>query len=433
MVLRPCERMPLLRVVENRRAVALFAVCFAAFFIPESYSVGVLIYRLWQVLLFSVSSAAFVAFLLWGRINIRWLLLCAFFAFFYVGSSLLSESNGSLALAAFLALKGIGFASLCELGLQRNRRACLAGFLVAGLFFCAIHFASYLIYRDIEGGMKGGQITPRGLPVDQHWFFFTFDNASVFYYLPVLSILWYYTWRYNDRLTCVSVASTVLTIIMYIDLWSAAALVVMVLFGLLVTLLLFRRRLARRRAVRARRCFPSALLVVLSGCVLSLAVALFASSDLMQLIIAQLGKTGAISARVTIWSNSLFWFSDRPLSGVGLLESDVVVSQLTYDHAHNFLLQALYQGGIISAVLVILWMATCAKQCKRSGGSPEVAVIVGSIFLYLLASAVDWYGTMSASFLLFMMLPYMGQSEGSLCKGDGDALLCNEIAEEVVR
>ena len=400
--------MLLLRVVENRRVVVLFAVCFAAFFIPESYSVGVLVYRLWQVLLFSVSSAAFVAFLLWGRINIRWLLLCAFFAFFYVGSSLLAGADGSLALAAFLALKGIGFASVCELGFQRNLRACLEGFLLAGFILCAVHFLTYLLYRDVVGGMQHGKVSFLGEEVNQHWFFFTHDNASISYFIPVLAIGWLYAWRYSKKMAPVVAVATALTVIMYVDLWSAAALVSMIAFGVLVlALLAWRKCRGDRGRSDAVRILSPVLAAVLGLTVLTVVV-LFASTDVMQQLIAKLGKVGAVYARIIIWENSLDFFGEKPICGMGLQDGATVIEQLTYDHSHNLLIQMLYQGGLLSAILFAAWLLACtARSGLRGSSSTEAALLAGALFLYLLASAMDWYGTMVTPLILAAAIPYV--------------------------
>lgn len=393
-----------------RQDTALYALCFAAFFIPESYSIGIIAYRLWQMFLFVIAIGSLGAFLAKGRISVRWCFLTFFFISFYLLSSLAHGADGSLAVMAFLTLKGIGFSSLCEIGFQRDMRACLAGFLAAGLSLCFVHFCTYLLFRDIVGGMQHGTISFMGYPASQHWFFFTHDNASIFYFLPVLAVSWLYAWRYSERVVPIALIATILAIVMYVDLWSATALISMIVFGGMIAVLFLWRRTCKKRGCNPAVKFPSPGMSVFLGCAVSVAVIILAPLDVLQSFVAQLGKAGAVYARITIWENSLGYFVANLFFGMGLQDTMTVIGQLTYDHSHNFLIQILYQGGLLSAILFIAWMSACSvrkKRCRKV--SPELAVISGSIFLYLLVSTMDWYGAMVIPLILFAMLPYLEQ------------------------
>ena len=393
------------------------AVGFALFFCPAYYAVPHYIYQLWQVAVCAVASVAVLLVLVKNKLTLRWFALIAgCFCYFFV-SAAFGDGNMIFNASLFGFCRVVGIASLLEYGLKKNMRKTLLCFMAGSLAMCAVNYFIYILYRDIPGGMLHGYIFyGYRYATVQHWFFFTHDNGTVFYYLPSLSVLWFYVFKYSRKLMPFAIVCSCLVLYMYVTLWSATAMVVTALF--LVAMILCANNKARKLFSKL-----SYQLVVLCGvgfCILVLFLNISGSFDYFASLF---GKTGTTDSRAVIWQLSLDWFLSNPITGVGYVDSVYDIMRIGIDHCHNFILQPLYTGGIVSAAFFAWFLALCKPKGEVTAGA---AALLVCIFLLFVAQTFDFYLTMSAVFVPFILLAVAGS-------GDGEATLRNSKNEATNR
>lgn len=167
-------------VSRGKSSSFLYAVAFLCFYIPQDYAVSDNIQDLWVLASLVVGGFSTLLLLAHYGIDGRVFSIVFFFLTFYVFSSALSASDGSALSIISYTARGIGFCSLCLYGFQRNGKACLAGFILAGSIMCIANYATYLQYGDIVGGMQHGSVSFKGTVTTQHWFLLSSDNGTLF-------------------------------------------------------------------------------------------------------------------------------------------------------------------------------------------------------------------------------------------------------------
>ncbi len=423
----------------------LLLVSFMLFFFPYEYAVGRTVYLLWKGLLCLVSLGYTVAVLASPRrISLCWVLFLLFYVDYYLISGLISQTDVNYVNLAFRFAEGVGFASLCEFALQRNAKEAAWAFAGAALIMCAIHFGSYLMFKDITGGMRHGYIEFDGKTTKQNWYFLTYDNASIFYFLPLVGVLWFLAFGGSRKVKILSVVVTVLVLYMFFERKSATAMATMAVFVVGVALALIDARTgALSRSYVGKHLFslPSA---VIFGFLATIAVLFVAGNQDFSAISALFSKSISFSGRDRIWGLSLDWIAQSPLLGYGIEDSVTSVEKIAQTHCHNIFLQLLYTGGIVSLVLFAAALFSCsnvgkhlmgkgsatngmsdavdfdramgaAQRCDAAGGctvdhcsGPRRIILFFSVFAYFVACSMDW----EAYYVIPLFLFYLFATEG---------------------
>lgn len=393
-------------------AVGIFAVCFAMFFTPEKYVFSESIYRAWQMTEVVIGGFFFVAYIAKCRIGLNWLLFIGFFTSSSFLSSVVSDSTASTESILFTTLSGIGFVSLACYGLQRHPRRTLYGFSVGGCLMCAINFISFLIYRNTYGGMMHGIYM-----TDQNYFFLGYDNITLFYYLPVAACLLYCYFRFDDKIARnLALVFFGLSLYMYISLFSVFSMAVFVVYSAFILALLNRERAGKAhfRGITYKK-------MVLFGLGLSLVVFAFSESGLLNAIAGALGKSNSISDRIRIWENAVRCFSQNPLFGVGVNNALTDILNLSYDHAHNALIQILYQGGLVSLSLFVSSLLSGLPRQKTDAPCMSSYALIICVGLWLIAGCADFSIRILPQY--FPVLVYIHYASSHTAKSDSLASL----------
>lgn len=383
-------------------------IAFSAFFIPSSYAVPETIYRSWQFLLFCVAVMFFIAVLLRGKIYLRWVLFCSFFIAYNLLSSAFSGFDAGYETCLFNVARGIGFVSILEYGWSVDKRGYLKAFIGAGLIWCSVNFASYILFRDILGGMQRGALEyGKSYVTSQHWFFFTHDNGTVFFYIPVMASIFYYAERFNKRLFPLAYLFCILSELMYLDLSSTTALIAVGFF--LLSCCLSTNGIIRHLFSKLNGCRSFNF-----GLVLCAAVVVLALFGNFVGVVSNLGKAGTFSYRLSIWDNAIKWFIHAPLLGYGLESTVTAVSKLSFNHCHNLILQLLYSSGLIGFILYVISHLFCLNVACDSKGQFGLNIVYSAIISYFIASIFDWYVYLVLPAILFyLLIPQDGTSINS--------------------
>ncbi|QOS67600.1 O-antigen ligase family protein [Eggerthella guodeyinii] len=379
-------------------------VGFLAFFIPAEYAVSPALYTLWKALIVLVSSVSLVYLLARLRISLRWVCFALFYLCLLVVSTLVSpESSTSLSNVAYLFVKGAGFITFLECAFSFGPKLCTKAFLVVGVVVGCVHLASFFAYGDVVGGMRHGWIEEaigERSGTKQNWYFLTYDNASVFFFLPVIAALWFYVKNFNRRVVLVFVPFAVVTVFMFVYKSSIAGMLAFASFFLIAYLsaVFSSNRRAKKRILTYR-------IAVISGLVISCFVIFSVGGDIVEAVAGLFGKGADLSGRDYIWAQCLNYISKYPIIGSGVQNSADAFLRIGQTHCHNLLLQIMYTGGIVSLLFFLIGVATCSPKAKRNRDKQDSPfsgqLFAAAILAFFIASSVDWSYNNPMSFILF--------------------------------
>lgn len=117
-----------------------------------------------------------------------------------------------------------------------------------------------------------------------------------------------------------------------------------------------------------------------------------------------LGKMGSLIFRIMIWDYAIQLFIKSPLIGYGMQDIYVRTTELRSPHgvhAHNMVLELLYQGGIIGFVLFILIVVVAGKKLMKYRNTQESKIISTAFLGWCVASLVEPF---MSSFLMGMFV-----------------------------
>lgn len=402
--------------------VLAFSACYGAFLIPSAYALPSIVFRAWQFWYLIVGAISIVLVLANCRIGFRWVGFVCFYLFYYVASTIVADSDGGLMAAGMYAMRGIGFASLLEYSLGRNRREAMLAFIVAGVVMCAANYVTYLMYRDIAGGMRYGYVEYyQSTATTQHWFLFTHDNGSIFFYIPVIVVLWFYASAYRSKSVGITaVVFSAATIYMYVDLWAVTAMVVTGATVTVMAVLSFHKLGRMFTGPRLRTVF---LLCALAA----ILIVLFSMSDIVQNAAAYFGKTRTLNIRVSIWQKSIEWFLNNPLFGNGHEDNYTTYLKIGINHSHNFVLDILYSGGLSAAVAFVAGYLACGRTDANRTSCQGTVLLLTGIAACFAAGCFDWYAYMVAPLALPYFYSFVTTGEdASELHAFGQAVIPNE-------
>ncbi len=391
--------MPLRMFKKDVFTLGLMTVCFASFFTPAHYAVPGGVYAIWRAAMLVVSVLSVILYLRSCAITMRWACLVMFAFSYYLLSSYLARSDGSMLSAYAGFCKICGFISLMEFALSKDREMALRAFVCAGIIMCGVHYLTYVQYRDVVGGMNPGISILYGIETTQHWFFFTHDNGSVFYYLPVLGATWY---RYCDSNKGLfpAVAASALTLFMYWSLWSVAAMLATTVAAVFYLIALKAKKSNARIPVSYRQ-------VLFGGLLICAVTPLLNASDFLSSLTALFGKP-MDGTRGQLWGLSWACIAASPVIGHGLEAQSTTFFKLGIDHCHNVLLQLLYTGGAVSMVFFFLGLYHCCtpRATSENGLSAGQLALCGSLIGCFIAATFDWYPDMVVQYAPFVLYAY---------------------------
>ena len=379
----------------------LYIVSFASFFMPANYAVPSSVLSVWEYTVCLVSIVAIVLYLRSDKIRLRWVLTTIGACTYYIVSTVLSGSDGSMQSAVFCTARVVGFTTLLEHGLAHNREATIRNFIIGGSIICFIHYITFLQYRHLPGGMRNGDLTRIIEGADTvMWFFLKHDNASAFCFLPVLTAYWYRACEYGEGYRSAIVFS-IATLYMYWWLWSVTAMLTLTVYVLICFYLYHKDD--NSVLIRYKH-------IVTAGLILCALVVILSTTDLAETVSSYFGKRAVFGGRKDLWERSLKYINGHVGFGAGY-ESDLsAVVSIGKNHCHNLILQLLYTGGLFSFVPIVAsyYLYDSEESTAAIHYSRAQMCLIASVFAYFLLAAFDWYFHISVQVFAIILFAYSG-------------------------
>lgn len=366
----------------------LYAIIgFIVFYVPPEYALPKLPFMVWKY------SCGFVALLLLiyyiistllkKGINIPYLLFLLYYMWISIGASFFSQYGE---IKEFIFIRGIGYITYLFILIKLlNVRLVIRAYIVSGLIMSGINLISFFIYKDIPGGMRHGEVylMPNGHmgTSRQHWYFLSYDNDTIFYFIPVIVLLFYYAIMYSKRAYVLFYAYT--SILLYTYILQRAATCVIALSFLMICY--FYIHVSGHLGIMESLTYNRTIIL---GFIITILPLFFLNSRTLIFISAIFGKKGDIS-RSLIWDRALYWIRNKIVLGIGIESREMTMRRIYQTHCHNLVLELLYVGGIIALGLFVIALLQLKPKCDEKNNVGEIVFMI-AILAYFITSGIDW-------------------------------------------
>lgn len=366
------------------------SVCFFTFYLPNEDSVSDGIFKLWRYACLMTIGLTAMIYLLKGfyRINRRYISLVSFFLYIYVATAFLTPDGN---ISKFTVVYMVGFITLLEISFQIfDRKVVVRSYLRAGLLASFVYFYTFIKYFNVDGGMHSGMRVRTGygfVTSHQNWYIFTYDNASIFIFLPIVALFMYYCYNYNRKAIIGYTLYIGFILFMYISKTAATAMVAfllcVILMGYYYYIFCKNEKHSGIPKVMIKITYFQVLLFVL---MFYIAIISFVGSDLCYTIAGFFGKDGTFTGRDVIWANAVKYILKYPIFGNGLETEALRYSKIMMGQCHNILLEIIYDGGLIGISLFILALYMFKPKAKFEFSS---YIFCSCLLCYAIAAGFD--------------------------------------------
>ena len=400
--IKPC----LTKLVDS---FAFSSILFLLFFMPQEYAIGEAAFQIWQYAQMAELLFAGVAFIvLRHRPSARWALLCLFYCSFYLLSSIANWTLSVVPSNIYECLRGIGFITISEIYIQRNMRQYIGSFGIAGLIMCTGHIISEILISS--GAIPPFEVEP-GASFRIEWqtyYLLTYDNESVYFFLPTILALFIYGSKYRRTALYFGIALLVFAtcLALYHKALTASIAYLVLIILLSIIAILQRNGVLSKFKKMSRREYSIGLILalVISGLFVGLVV-----SGCLGTIAEILGKDADFSMRDEIWRKALHSIMQHPVMGRGREGFNITREVIGQTHCHNLILELMYTGGALTALSFILGVIFCfpkeVYQNKQNTQQIKFALsITAFICAFFVVSNLDWYPAIVVQFFIFESL-----------------------------
>lgn len=337
----------------------LLTLGFLSFYLPNNESVLGVVYKLWRYSALFVSIIAIAIYLVYvitndigKKINIRYVSVILFYVYMYGITSFFTKAGQ---FQTYRCVYFVGFITLLELSVHCLKEIdVIKSYLFSGVSATIIYALSFIKYFNVVGGMHHGlrkRLSYGFVVTDQNWYFFTYDNASLFIFLPVAAVFVYYCVKFNNKSFKFCLMYEALVLLMYLLKSAVSAEVVFAFFVIISTVYFY--KFTSRNKMKINIDYKKTWIIIL---IFHIMIITIVGSDIAYKIAGYFGKDGSFTGRDVIWSRAKEYISLSPIFGYGMEDTLFKTMKLVFPHCHNILLEILYDGGIIGFVLYAVFI-----------------------------------------------------------------------------
>lgn len=254
---------------------------------------------------------------------------------------------------------------------------------------------------------NGLYTTVRTVTHKANWFLGYYNGHSEFY-IPALMFAWLY-WAKTKKLLR-PITLTMAINVSAILVWSGGVL--LSLASMILVFLFFKNR------TKILNYYTYWLIHI----VFFLGVYVLRLQDWFRwLLIDVLGKIGSLTFRLDLWERTLKLIAKSAIIGYGLQSEYTRVGEVHLAHgvhAHNMLLEQLYQGGVIGLALWVCIVLVSGRKLMKYGYTMESKIISTAFLGWCVATLVEPFTT---PFLLGMFVIAYRSNRSEVLVSEGDA------------
>lgn len=313
-------------------------------------------------------------------------------------------NNGNLEEVITSSMRLISLCLLIELAIRRNPKEFLRVFEFLLSVLIIINMLSIFLYPD---GMYISSVTG----YSSNWFL-GFKNTHILYILPTLIISIINSYIDGEKISKRTIILFLVALISSIKVWSATSLVA--IFLLIFFLILIK--------VLKKHNFK---MLFLTYIVAFFSIIIFRLQNIFKYIIVDiLGKDLTFTGRTFIWDYVIEYIKAKPILGYGY-EYGAIRFAKGYNyhsyHAHNIILEILYQTGICGLIIIILIMKLIIKKLEEYKQNAIAKILAFALFIYMIMMLMEAF-SFEYFFYIFTLcysVSYIIECEKK-CKGVSD-------------
>ena len=233
-------------------------------------------------------------------------------------------------------------------------------------------------------------------------YFLGYDNNLITYIFPALALSFTNSLNKNGKIGLKSIFLLIISFCSIIFTWSATGVVSMV-----IMIVLFFAYTINKKDFPIKKY----IVVALS---LFIGIVFLRFQNIFSFIIeGWLKKDLTFTGRTYIWDIFIGEIKKSILIGHGIVDSKYLIRTLNAGHAHNYFLQILYQGGLVTFGMFLGFFFSAINKVKNCKEKKYVGIV---IFAYLISFIFEAY-SLTNMFIIVLLIAYYYEPSSKNLKG----------------
>ena len=233
-------------------------------------------------------------------------------------------------------------------------------------------------------------------------YFLGYDNNLITYIFPALALSFTNSLNKNGKIVLKSIFLLIISFCSIIFTWSATGIVSMVIMIALFLVYTINKK-----------DFPIKKYIVVA-LILFIGIVFLRFQNIFSFIIeGWLKKDLTFTGRTYIWDIFISEIKKSILIGHGIVDSKYLILTLNAGHAHNYFLQILYQGGLLTLSMFLGFFFSAINKVKNCNEKKYVGIV---IFTYLISFIFEAY-SLTNMFIIVLLLAYYYEPSSKNLKG----------------
>lgn len=227
-------------------------------------------------------------------------------------------------------------------------------------------------------------------------YFLGYDNNFITYILPGLAVTIANSFRKKQKIDTKSIVLLIISLLTIYKVWSATSVFI-------ITLLVIMMILCKNNKILKKIKLNK---MIIFSIIIFFAIVIFRLQNVFSFLIEDiLKKDLTFTGRTQIWNCYIELIIERPFLGYGFMDFKENIALTGAGHAHNLILNILFQGGITALLFFSLFLIHAVnKLCKNSNKGAKLLSII--IFVYMIAYIFEVYS--AATLTLFCVILLLG-------------------------
>lgn len=307
-------------------------------------------------------------------------------------------NNGNLEEVITSSIRTLSLCFLIDNALRKNPKEFLLAFELLLGFLITINMFTLFLFPD---GMYISHVSG----YKSNWFL-GFKNSHILYILPTLLLSIINSYINSERISKRTIIFFLIAIVSLIKVWSATSLVAI----FMVAIFLVFNKFFRKHNLNFKFLITTYLVTFFSIIVLRI------QNVFRYFIVEILNKDLTFTGRIYIWDYIIDYIKSKPILGYGNEYSAFRFSK-GYNfhsyHAHNIILEILYQTGICGFIVICFIIGAISKKLEEFKTNMITKTITFFLFIYLVMMLMEAFN-FEYFFFLFPLsygIPYLIQCE----------------------
>lgn len=273
-----------------------------------------------------------------------------------------------------VAIKLISLTCLIDYGVKNDTKNFINAFLLLLEILIYSNFISILIYPD---GMYDTHLQ------SYNWIL-GYDNSHIIYFITAFYIS-YINKMLNKNQNFRFILLTIISMLSVFIRFSATSIVG---YSLILLFMIFNKTLKNTKIFNIYN-------YLITNLILFFAIVIFRVQNLFSyLIVNILHKDLTFTNRTGIWDRTIAYINKSILFGYGLEPSTIRSTKNNFIYginAHNFILEIMYQGGILALISFVAILISACKKLYKYKNNMVSKVVSFVIFVLFLMMITEYY------------------------------------------